>query len=264
MWEDFLRSMEYPVRIHMISSQAVDIICFLTIGLLQIILIYRDKFKGKYPCLLWQVGIEGCEHTFGICRQLVKDFNALDFQYMAPKLYVRLCEHFLFRSTSLDGKARSSGYNHMYADSSNINVAAVCTYPSDDNIKDASFTAHTEAVNLWQALGVNIIQPMRTPFPSPDAWFLTPSSAQSLEGDNDSDDDDNDIMLTNCHSDVSQDDATDESSELQQLMDKLEEITPTHQDSQALNRLAYAAASVTVQESMALYVFFLKCLLACQ
>ena len=183
---------------------------------------------------------------------------------MASKLYVRLREHFLFRSTSLDGKAHGSGYNHTYADSSNINVAAVCTYPSDDDIKDASFTAHTEAVNLWQALSVNIIRPMRTPFPSPDAWFLTPSSAQSLKGDNDSDDDNNDIMLTNCHSDVSQDDATDESSELQQLMDKLEEITPTHQDSQALNRLAYAVASVTVQESMALYVFFLKCLLACQ
>lgn len=107
-WKDFVRRMGYSSQ-HILSNQALDISRYVVVGLLQLVIIYRDTFKGQYPLMLWKVGTEGNEHMFAPSRSLVADFNALDWQYMVPKLMVRLRE--LVNSVDLAAKARGTAYN---------------------------------------------------------------------------------------------------------------------------------------------------------
>ncbi|KAI0319575.1 hypothetical protein OF83DRAFT_1018093, partial [Amylostereum chailletii] len=117
------------------------------------IYIFRDQYKGKHPLLPWKLGTSGCEHVFGASRQIVTDFNALDFQYMIRKLHVRLREDHLFNEGS-DGKARASGYNHTYQDDGDIDLLALSTFPSNDKINEIAIAAYGEASSLWDLLGV--------------------------------------------------------------------------------------------------------------
>jgi hypothetical protein len=96
MWENFLEKAKYPKHKHFISKEACDITHFLIHGLLQLIIVYRDDLDGLYPLLPWLLSTEVCEHVFGLCRQIIKDFTMLDFYYMIPKLFIRLREHAVF------------------------------------------------------------------------------------------------------------------------------------------------------------------------
>ncbi|KZV61072.1 hypothetical protein PENSPDRAFT_557935, partial [Peniophora sp. CONT] len=154
-WKDFVRDSGYSSQ-HILSTQALDICRYLVEGLIQLVIIYRDKFLGKYPLLLWKVGTEGNEHSFALARSLVTDFNALDWQHMVPKLMVRLRE--LINSVDMAAKARGTAYNpslHLDAADTRANLAPVCTYPPNAGIFEANNAAHAEVVGIWQALGVD-------------------------------------------------------------------------------------------------------------
>jgi len=150
-WKCGKTSSRRPKAKHFISHEACDITRFLIYGLLQLIIVYRDDLDGVYPLLPWLLSTEVCEHVFGLCRQIIKDFTILDFYYMISKLFIRLHEHALFSKFS-DGKERASGYFHTYTDNRDVDLVALSIYPSNDNLDDAAKIAY-EAENLWTLLG---------------------------------------------------------------------------------------------------------------
>ena len=94
-----------------------------------------------YPLLPWLHSTEPCEHVFGLCRQILQDFTMHDFQFMIPKLFIRLREAALFGPSHLsDGKERASGYTHNYRDTRDIDLNALSTFPSDHEIQEAAVT----------------------------------------------------------------------------------------------------------------------------
>ncbi|THH05194.1 hypothetical protein EW146_g9969 [Bondarzewia mesenterica] len=256
-WEDFLDQANYPKSKHFLSHEACNIIHILTHGLLQLVFIYRDHFDRKYPLLPWLHSTEICEHVFGICRQIIKDFTVLDFQYMVPKLFVRLREHFFFAHKS-DGKARASGYNHTYTDSRDIDLIALATYPSDLDIQNAARAAYDEAHGLWETLGVDLRkfdeqQSSSRRFPS------IGSCPNFLESDVISDSDANsDADYEACVGDDGMDfddDLDDEESEafkIQRVMEYLEDEVTNNTEDEHLNGLAFAAVALSVQDSMSI------------
>ena len=52
--------------------------------------VYGDFNPDGFPLLLWLLASEICEHVFGLCRRMIKDFHALDFCFMVPKLMLQL------------------------------------------------------------------------------------------------------------------------------------------------------------------------------
>ncbi|KAF8905727.1 hypothetical protein CPB84DRAFT_1823080 [Gymnopilus junonius] len=118
-----------------------------------VLIVYRDHSGGPHPLLPWLLSTEVVEHVFGLCRQIVKDFTMLDFHEMVPKLFNQLRQAALSSKFS-DGKARASGYNHTYTDARGIDILALSTYPSNDDINDAAIRAYGEAESLFALLGV--------------------------------------------------------------------------------------------------------------
>ncbi|ETW79465.1 hypothetical protein HETIRDRAFT_306089, partial [Heterobasidion irregulare TC 32-1] len=246
-WEDFLDSAGYQKGKHLLSHEACDIIRFATRALLQLIIIYRDYFDGTvYPLLPWLLSTATCEHVFGICRQIVKDFTLEEFHYMVPKLNVRLREHFFF-SESSDGKARANGYNHTYTDSRQINLGALATYPTDAEIQRAANAAFEEAHSLWEVLGADNLrthQALVPRLPSVRSWFNPDLNSHHdglathlLHPDSDSDTDDK--IEDSTDSDDTLDgilDATGTESEMHQLLSAMEfledEVTSVQEDQQ--------------------------------
>lgn len=103
--------------------------------------------------MLWRVDTEANEHSFALARSLLTDFNALDWQYVVPKLMVRLRE--LINSVDMAAKARGTAYNpSLHLDAADVcaNLADVCTYPP---IYAANDSVHAEVIGIWQALGVD-------------------------------------------------------------------------------------------------------------
>lgn len=135
------------------SPQCADITRTLIHGFLQVVIIYRDYAGGPRPLLPWLLSTEVIEHVFGFCRQIVKDFNMLDFHYMVPKLFVKLRQAVLSSKFS-DGKARASGYNHTYADTRGMDIIALSTYPTNNDINNIAVRAYGEAESLFALLGV--------------------------------------------------------------------------------------------------------------
>lgn len=241
-WNDFVRASGYSSQ-HLISAQALDICRYLVEGLIQLVIIYRDTFGGKYPLLLWKVGTEGNEHSFALARNLVTDFNALDGQHMVPKLMVRLRE--LISSVDMAAKARGTAYNpslHLDATDTRANLAPVCTYPPDTEILQVNISVHAEVIGIWQALGVDFSQPK--PMPP-----IVPLVSDDLdESDVDSDGE----PLAAHASDEDEGDIEDDvPARLEAFMDVLEAApTGLSEREGRLNGLACAAASLDVQKGI--------------
>lgn len=172
MWESFLDSAGYSKAKHFLSHEACDITRIIITGLLQLVFVYCDYVSQPFPLLLWLLLSEVCEHVFGIRCQIIKDFMILDFHFMVPKLFLQLREA-VFSSSFSDGKARVSSYNHTYTDHRGVDLVALSTYPSNNNINTAAQCTYDEAEIFFGLLGV---APSRPPsqhhiLPSIHSWF---------------------------------------------------------------------------------------------
>jgi hypothetical protein len=251
MWERFLAAAKYPKSQHFLSPAAADITRTSVRGLLQLIIIYRDHVPGGTPLFPWLLTTEVCEHVFGICRQMVKDFNMLDFQYMVPKLFIQLPEAVLTKRCS-DGKARASGYNHTYADTRGIDLQNLSTYPTDAQIGVAGERAHGEAESLWALLGIAPIQSSTsiTALPSIQSWLpdthLFSISHPAGPSDWINSDDDDDSLSDESDAEKEEDDA----SQLQDAIDFAEKHRFDTRTEERISACTYASVALEVDERM--------------
>ncbi|KAF7291442.1 hypothetical protein MIND_01289300 [Mycena indigotica] len=151
------RSLSHHIRFQMVMrakyfldawSDFID--CYLLL-----LIIYRDDFPDT-PLLPWLHSSEACEHTFGICRQLVKDFTYLDFLYMVPRLRISI-RHAILRSRTSDGKARAGGYCHTFWDTRGMNLEGLSSFPTTDEMKPLATAARADANALCTACGVDAV-----------------------------------------------------------------------------------------------------------
>ncbi|KAJ7292486.1 hypothetical protein C8J57DRAFT_1456964 [Mycena rebaudengoi] len=237
-WESFLTLSGYAKSTYFLSREAVDITRIIIEGYLSLIYIHRDHIDGIFPLFPWLHSTEACEHIFGESRKIVKDFTMLDFLYMVPKLRVKLRATIL-RGKSSNSKARAAGYSHTYFDNSGINVLALSTFPSDDEISLIAAEAMEESDSLLAMLGLSPAQLHSADarefpvLPSINTWF-----DESLH-DTDEDSDTNSIS---------------EAQELQGLIDEAENGTflrPRAQEEQLLS-LTCAALALSANDMIKL------------
>jgi hypothetical protein len=266
MWEEFLIKAHYARAKYFVSKEACDIIKFLIHGFLKLIIIYRDYLPRMYPLLPWLLSTEPCEHVFGLCRQILQDFTMLDFHHMIPKLFLRLRETALFGThTFSDGKERASGYTHNYCDNRDINLNALSTFPSDDEIQDAAVTAHQQAENLWFLLGFipsdsgsesDILPSVQ--LPSIASWFV--DSEPPIPGSEAEVSKEKEILVdSDYESDIdherdSSDSELPEVAQLEATMNRIEDINLSFDEEDKVNTLSFATVALSVNDSMAMYV----------
>ncbi|EEB89046.1 hypothetical protein MPER_12908, partial [Moniliophthora perniciosa FA553] len=137
MWQKFLDGSKYSKSRYFLSREAVDIFSFLVDGLIALVIIHRDYYPTT-PLLPWCHSTEGCEHTFGLSRQIVKDFSYLQFIEMMPKINVGL---------------RTFALNHMPIFKAWTSMA-LGYFPSPSELERSGKRAAEEAGSLWAILGV--------------------------------------------------------------------------------------------------------------
>lgn len=159
IWKQFISSMGYSSQRHILSAQALDIINFLVVGFLQVHAILRDDYGGNYPFYPWLTGSTSCELTFGAARGVVKDFTALDWQYMVPKLTLKL--RTLVSGREKASIVRSEGYNYDLAGNAAKLAPAARTaalnFVSHDRIIAISRTAYAQARSIASMLDVDVM-----------------------------------------------------------------------------------------------------------
>lgn len=190
MWKSFLKSAGYPTSIFYISREFDDICDILVEGLIALVVIHRDHLGldeesdyNRYPLLPWLHSSETCEHVFGECRKLIKDFTFLDFIYMIPKL-TTLIRSAVRQGRASDPRVRAGGYAHTYVDAEDCDLAQLATFPTDKEIQMATNEAWAEADSLFTMLGpapeqfmrpssapTNSTQPISTYLPPAASWF---------------------------------------------------------------------------------------------
>lgn len=239
-WECWLTACGYPKKKHFLSREALDIIRILVEGYIGLMILHRDNDEiTAVPFIPWLHSTEACEHIFGEARRIVKDFCTLDFVYMIPKLTVALRQAAL-EARSADAKARASGYNHTYLDSTQLDMMALASYPDDDEVSEIAAAAAEDVDTLLQLIGVvparlNRVRLLQqTSLPSIDTWFQGFDPVADDEDDNDGE-------------------GHESSSELQQLQDILdaEEAdtqTLSRKGEQAMLNIACAASALTVND----------------
>ena len=190
MWQTYVNMVEgYRHRRYFFSREFVDIISYLVNGLISLVIIHRDHLNQAFPLLPWLHSTEACEHIFGMARQLVKDFTAMDFYYMLPKLEVTVREAAL-NGHRLDSemKACASGYNHTYLDSHDIDLLSLVIFPSDAQIEALAQEAAEEAESLISILGIlpqSLYHPFHhNPFPPISTWYHDEPETESINDDN--------------------------------------------------------------------------------
>jgi len=171
----------------------------------------------------------------------------LDFQYMVPKLFIKLWQAGLSLKFS-DGKARASGYNHTYTDIWGIDLQALSTYPTNDDMNDTAIRAYGEAESLFALLGVaasDLYYEAAAPprLPSIRSWFSKDVNNLFIE-DESSNDGDSDL-----------DSIEDYQFALDLLKDVDDDLTPT-QGRQLMDH-RYASIALSIEEHAKMYVQFL-------
>ncbi|KAI9062814.1 hypothetical protein FKP32DRAFT_1554932, partial [Trametes sanguinea] len=154
LWEKYLEAAGYVKSTHFLSYQACAITRVLIRAVIQLVVLFRDHLRSRFPLLLWLLSSEPCEHVFGLSRQIVEDFNMLDFYYMIPKLFVRLREA-IFNQYQGGEKRTASGYHHTYTDTRSVDVSQLRQFPSDEAIQAAAQVAYEEAFSLFTLVGVS-------------------------------------------------------------------------------------------------------------
>lgn len=205
---------------------------------------------GKFLSLLM------CEHVFGLCRQILQDFTMHDFQHMIPKLFIRLREAALFGPRHLsDGKERASGYTHNYCDTRDIDLNALSTFPSDNEIQEAAVMAYQQAENLWFLLGfvpASDKEYSATQLPSIKVWFTEENTFEPPRVIQvvDSGSDDSDVGDES----VSDSEVSTEAMQLQAAIDRAEKLKLSFSEEDVVNNLTFAAVALSVNDSMEMYI----------
>jgi hypothetical protein len=135
-WAQFLDQAGYAKSTYFISSQFRNILNYLVFGLIQLIVVYRDNYDSQFPLLFWLHLTEVCEHMFGVLRSLIKDFTMLDFYNVVLKIFIRL-RVFTKSTLATVSKDTASGYAHTYSDCRGIDLTALSTFPTDEEINEA-------------------------------------------------------------------------------------------------------------------------------
>jgi len=254
LWEKFLEVGGYSKKKHYVSSQYASIVKTLIQGFLQLVVIYRDH-GGQQPLLPWLLCMEAVEHVFGLCRQIVKDFTERDFHLMIPKLFIKLQEAF-FSGRISNGKARASGYCHTHTDTHGINLAALATFPTDDEIQASSVCAYGEAHSIFMYLGLTAEQLYGSVIrlPTIPSWYTTAEDSDSNHDGSESEsvnDDDSEPGLEDDDSEPGLEDDYD----YQASLDRLENVElATERENQRLMNYRYAMTALTVDEEMSMQV----------
>ncbi|TFY67004.1 hypothetical protein EVJ58_g1898 [Rhodofomes roseus] len=181
IWKAFLSHARYSTSRYFISREAADIMSILIDGFMGLIFVYRDHTGSKsFPLLPWLHSSEACEHVFGECRKLLKDFTYLDFLFMVPRVSVLLRTAMTFKQTT-NAKARASGYVHTYFDTAGADLARLAVFPTDAEISEAAQQAWSEATSLWNYLDIapaDVLRPLRAAaqppiprLPGISSWF---------------------------------------------------------------------------------------------
>ncbi|KAK4700732.1 hypothetical protein P7C70_g5513, partial [Phenoliferia sp. Uapishka_3] len=150
-WEKFTKlHPDYTTR-NFLGSDFVIIVRRLILGLIGITRTVRDEFTGE-ALFLWRHTTEMLEHLFATARRHQKDFDALDFCHMATKL-AHLMEQNL---SALDeaGNRAAEGYHHTYNDLSELDVDALSTFFTDQQLLDVASLAATDVLDLFKGLGM--------------------------------------------------------------------------------------------------------------
>ena len=246
-WLAFLAAGQYPISQYCLSREALEITRILIEGYISLMYIHRDclydRFKEPIPFFPWLHSSEPCEHVFGDARNIVSDFTMLDFIYFIPKLSVTLRKA-ANREKISDAKATARGYNHTYFNCDGLDPLVLATFPSDSEIGEIAQAAAEEVDSLMNLLGINPghLRHMKrlglqiTTLPSINTWFPEELDEFAAEEDN-----------LKTGSDL-------EGSEQEVLQNILEhetnrELSRTHKQDEAVERLSYAAA-VLVAEDM--------------
>ncbi|KAJ7488492.1 hypothetical protein B0H11DRAFT_2406543, partial [Mycena galericulata] len=243
-WAKYLDAAGYKQSQYFLSREAVDIARYLIEGIISLVLIHRDHVPGTTPLLPWYHSSEPCEHTFGDSRDIVKDFAFLDFIFFVPKLCITMREAVLSGKAS-NSKAAAQGYTHTYFDTVGADLAKLATYPSNEDIEQASEEAAAECESLIALLGITpgqLHQDAPAPLPSIGAWF-TDADSDSPE---DEEFDDVDLQVTS------------EAEELQAVIDNEERwdspLRSARQDREIMS-LTCASIAVAVDEHMRVQQF---------
>ncbi|KAH9841944.1 uncharacterized protein C8Q71DRAFT_885445 [Rhodofomes roseus] len=180
IWKAFLSHARYSTSRYFISREAADIMSILIDGFMGLIFVYRDHTGSQpFPLLPWLHSSEACEHVFGECRKLLKDFTYLDFLFMVPRVSVLLRTAMTFKQTT-NAKARASGYAHTYFDTAGADLARLAVFPTDAEISEAAQQAWSEATSLWNYLDIapadvlrplSAAQPPISRLPGISSWF---------------------------------------------------------------------------------------------
>ncbi|KAL0563690.1 hypothetical protein V5O48_018374, partial [Marasmius crinis-equi] len=158
MWQNFLNASPiYSTSRNYISRKANVILHTLIDSLVSLIVVHRDWIPETVPLLPWLHSSEGCEHIFGMARQLVQDFTMMDFVQMIPKLRLKMREALLRPQSSVESNAKSaaSGYNHMYLNPHKVDILKLSVFPSERDYSRIATSAAAEADSLIMLLGLN-------------------------------------------------------------------------------------------------------------
>ena len=243
-WDIFLAHSGYTKAHYCLSWEAIDIAHIIIDGYISFVLVHHDHLPIGLPLIPWLHSSEACEHIFGEARQIVKDFTYLDFIYMIPKLRVKLRQTILHALAS-DPKACANGYTHTYFDHTDVNLRALATFPTNEDIDEVADMAMQEVDSLLALLGIVPGQLHRL---QDSPTIVLPNLASLLESDVPSIFDDCDF----------EDDAesTSEAQELQKIIESNEHNISSRtiaQDKQIMN-LTCAALALTADELMNVYV----------
>ncbi|KAJ3554974.1 hypothetical protein NM688_g2825 [Phlebia brevispora] len=252
-WRRFLALSGYPEARYFISREAADITKILIHGLILLIVVYRDHLGSKpYPLLPWLHSTEVCEHVFGECRKLVKDFTFLDFIFMVPRLSI-LVRQIIKDGFTLDPKATAAGYAHTYYDNTNLDLGVLATFPTDEEINLVAVEAWDEASNLLDLLGIvhsdlysTDDASQMTSLPSISSWFPTTEDSAAMDPGEITDDDEWEGDSNEA------DDEESEAAQLERLIAQ-ENDAPIRnkQTDDRLFNLTCAAVSLMLDETMA-------------
>ncbi|KAH9938784.1 uncharacterized protein BXZ73DRAFT_23422, partial [Epithele typhae] len=266
MWHVFLERAGYARGLYSLSHEAWDIFRILIESYLALLFIHRHYSASRgfpFPFCPWLHSTEACEHSFGLARQNVKDFTAMDFYYMIKHIQIKQAEAFRLGQTT-DPHARASGYNHTYVDSRDVDLCALATYPDDDAIQKAADEAFAEAESLVVLLG---IAPSEAHFPRPSTSTRTsgpvPNSLSDLlnvppSGHHVSSEE-NVVDSTEELATADSEESVDSANELQAALDREESagtnMKRSSQEEDGVENVMLAAVSVAVDDMCKVYVF---------